>query len=61
MNGLAHHYHSDESIFIFRDFMCDFKFYFAMKFLLANRIAPDVMLRSAASHVGLYCLPMSYK
>ena len=32
-----------------------------MKFLLANRIAPDRTPHSAASHLGLYCLPMSHK
>ena len=32
-----------------------------MKFLCANRIAPDVTPRFAASHLGLYCLPMSHK
>ena len=34
---------------------------FSMKFLLANRIAPDVTPRSVASHLGLCCLPMSHK
>ena len=32
-----------------------------MKILQANRIAPDGMPRSAASHLGLCCLPMSHK
>ena len=32
-----------------------------MKFLCANRIAPDGMPRSAASHLGLCYLPMSHK
>ena len=32
-----------------------------MKCLFANRIAPDVTPRSAASHLGLYCLPVSHK
>ena len=41
----------DESTFIFR----------GMKFLQANRIAPDGMPRFAASHLGLFCLPMSHK
>ena len=35
--------------------------HFSMKFLQANRIAPDVTPCSAASHLGLYCLPMSHK
>ena len=32
-----------------------------MKFLKANRIAPDGTPYFAASHLGLFCLPMSYK
>ena len=32
-----------------------------MKILEANRIAPDGTPRSAASHLGLFCLPMSNK
>ena len=39
----------------------DFHLIFSMRLLLANRIAPDGKLRSAASHLGLYCLPMSHK
>ena len=41
----------------------DFYFlsHFSMKFLCANRIAPDGTPPSAASHLGLYCLPMSHK
>ena len=35
--------------------------HFSMKFLHANRIAPDGTPRSAASHLGLFCLPMSHK
>ena len=34
---------------------------FSMKFLFANRIAPDGAPRSAASHLGLCCLPTSHK
>ena len=30
-----------------------------MKFLQANRIAPDGTPQNAASHLGLCCLPMS--
>ena len=30
-----------------------------MKFFCANRIVPDGTPRSAASHLGLFCLPMS--
>ena len=60
MNGFIHHYHLGESTLIFRGFMCDFSilFYFSMKFFLANRIAPDGTQHSAASHLGLYCLPV---
>ena len=32
-----------------------------MKIFQANRIAPDGMPRSAASHLGLFCLPVSHK
>ena len=35
--------------------------HFSMKFLCANRIAPDGTPRFAASHLGLFCLPMSPK
>ena len=38
-----------------------FSYNFFMKILLANRIAPDEMPHFAASHLGLYCLPMSNK
>ena len=53
----------DESIFSFRGFGKDlsFLFHFSMKFMSANRIAPDGMPRFAASHLGLLCLHMSHK
>ena len=38
-----------------------FSTHFSMKFLCANRIAPDGTPRSVASHPGLFCLPMSHK
>ena len=62
-NGLSHPYHLDESIFIFRGIRSNFSFlfHFSMKFLLANRIAQDGMQRFAASHLVLFCLPMSHK
>ena len=43
--------------------LSDFQFLneFLMKILLANRTAPDGTSRSAASHLGLFCLPMSHK
>ena len=62
-NGFSYRYHLGESTFIFRGVWIDFLFlsHFSMKFLCANRIAPDGAPRSAASHLGLYCLPMSHK
>ena len=62
-NGFSHHYQLDEPTFIFRDVWSIFYFSsdFSMKFLSANRIAPDGTLRIAASHLGLFCLPMSHK
>ena len=61
MNGLSHPYH--ESTFIFRGIGSDFSvlFHFLMKFILANRIAPDGTPCFAASHLGLLCLSMSIK
>ena len=38
-----------------------FLFHFSMKIVSANRIAPDGMPRFAASHLGLFYLPMSHK
>ena len=38
-----------------------FFIHFLMKFLCANCIAPNGTLCSAASHMGLCCLPMSHK
>ena len=32
-----------------------------MKILKANRIAPDGTPQNAASHLGLFCLPLSHK
>ena len=63
MNGLSHPYHLDESIFIFRGIRSIFSslFHFSMKFMSANRIAPDGTPQNAASHLGLFCLPMSHK
>ena len=53
----------NESYFIFRGSGSDFsfKFHFSMKFMSANRITPDGTTRSTASHLGLFCLPMSHK
>ena len=36
-------------------------FQLSMKIIYANRIAPDGTPRFAASHLGLFCLPMSHK
>ena len=36
-------------------------FHFSMKNMSANRIAPDGTPRLAASHLGLFCLPLSHK
>ena len=45
-NGFSHHYQLDESTFTFRGvgshFYFIYLFFFSMKFLQANRIAPDV-------------------
>ena len=62
-NGFSHYYHLGEHTVKFRGVRSEIKyiFHFPMKFLLANRIAPDVTPRSAASHLGLCCLPMSHK
>ena len=62
-NGFSHHYHLGESTFMFRGVRSDleFLFHFSMKFLLANRIAPGGTPHSAASHLGLFCLPVSHK
>ena len=62
-NGLSHPYHLDEFTFNFRGIGSNFLFlfHFSMKIMSANRIAPDGMPRFAASHLGLFCLPMSHK
>ena len=64
-HGFSHHYQLGESTFIFRGVRSYFLFFFisffSMKFLCANRIAPDGTPRSAALHLGLCCLPMSHK
>ena len=53
-NGLAHHYHLDESAFSFRGTRSDF-FYsvFLIKFLKVNSIAHDGTPHSAASPLWL--------
>ena len=51
------------SPFHFKGHRCIFSilFNFSMNILKANRIAPDGTPRFAASHLGLFCLPMSHK
>ena len=53
----------EESTFILRVVRSDFRFlsHFSINFLYANRTAPDGTPRSAASHLGLYCLPITHK
>ena len=62
-NGLSYPYQLDESIFHSRGVWCTFLFLscFWWKFMWANSVDPDQMLRSAASDLGLHCLPMSQK
>ena len=63
-SGPVHPYQLDESISNFRDVWCTFFiffFYFEKIFLLANREDPDQTPHSAASDLGLHCLPMSQK
>ena len=62
-NGISHPYHFDESSFIFRGIRSNFTFlfHFSMKIKIANRIASDGTPPFAASHLGLFCLPMSHK
>ena len=62
-NGLSHLYHLDESTFIVRGIRSNFSFlfHFSMKIMSANRIAPDGTPRLAATHLGLFGLPMSHR
>ena len=62
-NGLSHYYHLGESTLSFVGVRSDSYFLsqFSMKILQANRITADGTPRSAASHLGLFCLPMSHK
>ena len=54
-NEYSHYYLLGQSTFIFRGIRSDFEFsfHFSMKFLCANRKAPDKTPCSAASHLGL--------
>ena len=64
-NGLSHPYHLDESIFTIRGirsiYFFSFLFHFSMKFMKTDRLAPDGTTRFAASHRGLFYLPMYHK
>ena len=62
-NRLSHPYHLDESTSILRVIkrIFSFSFHFQMKIMSANRIVPDGTPHYAASHLGLFCLPMSHK
>ena len=62
-NGISHPYNLDESTFIFRGIGSKFTFssHFSMKIMSANRIAPDGTPRFVASHLGLFCFPLSNK
>ena len=63
MNGLSHCYQLDESIYILRGVrsIFSFLFHFSMKFMSTNRIAPDGTPHFVASHLGIFCLPMSHE
>ena len=58
-----HPYQMDESTSILRENRSNFSFlfHFSTTFLSTNRIAPDATPRFAASHLRLFCLPMSHK
>ena len=42
-------------------FFFSFLFHFSMKVKIANRIVPGGTSHFAASHLGLFCLPMSHR
>ena len=58
-----HYYQLGESTFIFRGVRSDFLFFISFfdEIFYENRIAPDGTPHSAASHLDLFCLPMSHK
>ena len=62
-NEFSHPYQLDESTFSLRGIRSNFSFlfHFSMKIMSANRIAQDGKPRLAASHLGLFCLPISHK
>ena len=51
----------DESNFILGALGVIIHYYCFMIFMKANRIVPDGRPHFAASHLGLFCLPMSHK
>ena len=55
-NGLSHPDHLGESTFIFRGIRCNFSFFFSF-----FNVIKQLNWRCAASHLGLFCLPMSHK
>ena len=64
-NGLSHVYHLDETTFIFRDIRSNFSFLFHFNCFDENHVSkqngPDGTPCFSASHLGLFCLPMSHK
>ena len=61
-NGLAHYYQLGDLTVILGALEVIFKS--CIPFLVkcqTNRIVPDGTPRSAASHLGLYCLPIAHK
>ena len=61
-NGISHPYHLDPSIFIFRGVRSSFSFFisFSDEIHLSKQNIPR-WKRFTASHLGLFCLPMSHK
>ena len=60
-NGISHSNQLDPSISVLRDVGCFFHLFSNFNILLANSGNPDQTPRSAASDLGLHCLPMSHK
>ena len=61
MKRLSHPYQLNESTFILGALgVVSFLFHFSMKIMKANRIALGGTPRFAASHLVLFCLPMSH-
>ena len=60
-NGFSLPYHLSSFILGTSGVIFIFLFHFPMKFKIANRIAPDGTPTFAASHLGLFCLPVSHK